>query len=419
MRSVIVLLAFVCLQAQAQDKIYYKKNKTDDWKVTEVTPTYIKGLDAKNSEITYSTTPANVMFIFNSSGNFLVIPKLYDKGKNGEEYVKNFLEDVQNEFDEYDKIITTDNNIIICKYESQVDKNIVYLVGGKQQKIAASDVAVIIFKNGEHKLFANAEKTFKVLNSVQDLYFKQAFAPAKPPVQEEVAASKPAEDHKDTVTTATMMEKAATAKTDSPLVKAGNNPGNTIEETPPPASGNVPGSSTAATAETELDSSSLLKLQTRALQNIKELGMYIQLICNKETDPDEVAKTIEQALALFVNEDATVEVSSLTRPEKERYKIKVYLNRMGLLKYDKVAIEWFNIQYTSKLRKGPDGFYYGVIEFEQKFTGISGDKAIYQDITRKTVEVILKTYEKKRGGEVTVGWEVFLGDIGITETKPA
>ena len=92
---------------------------------------------------------------------------------------------------------------------------------------------------------------------------------------------------------------------------------------------------------------------------------------------------------------------------------------MSMLNYEKVSIEWYNIQYTSLLRKGPDGFYYGTIEFEQRFVGTSKEHQTYQDITRKTVEVVLKTYERNTGGETTMEWDVFLGDIGVTATKPA
>lgn len=89
------------------------------------------------------------------------------------------------------------------------------------------------------------------------------------------------------------------------------------------------------------------------------------------------------------------------------------------MKYDKVVIEWYDVQYTSRLRKGADGNYYGFIEFEQRFTGMSGDNKTYEDITRKTVEIVLKSYEKRRGGESSLEWDVFLGNIGIAVTKPS
>lgn len=121
-------------------------------------------------------------------------------------------------------------------------------------------------------------------------------------------------------------------------------------------------------------------------------------------------------MALFIA-DAKIEVSSLNRTDVVRYDVRAYLNRLGMLKYDKVIIKWFNIQYTSMLRKGPDGNYYGTVEFEQRFLGISGDNQTYEDITRKTVEVVLKPYQRNTDGGTTIEWDVFLGDIGVTITK--
>jgi hypothetical protein len=83
-----------------------------------------------------------------------------------------------------------------------------------------------------------------------------------------------------------------------------------------------------------------------------------------------------------------------------------------------VEIEWTNVQYVSKLRKGPDGNYYGIITFEQTFKGYSGDNQLqYSDVTRKNIEVVLKTYNRNVEGKSVPTWDVFLSEIKVISTK--
>jgi hypothetical protein len=369
----------------AQDKVYYKKDRIDNWKVTEVNPHYLKAVDAADPGLAYSTTPANVLFLFNKTGNFLVIPGMYDANKNAELNVKNFLSEDRTIFHELDKIITTKNEIIICHYQSVDEKNVVYRANKTDFSIPKSEVALIVFKNGEHRLLTSVEKVYKVLNVIQDKYTELSLAEYE--------------------------EKGETG--DSSLAKTDVKQDSKFKN--PAHNDTITGD---GQADQKLPPSTVLKLQSKALANIKQLGDYIQMICQKDSDPDEVTKAIEQALTLFIG-DAKIEVSSINRSTVNQFSIKDYLIKLGYLKYEKVIIEWYNIQYTSLLRKGPDGNYYGTIEFEQRFVGFSSDNRKYQDITRKTVEVVLKSYERNTGGETTMEWDVFLGDIGVTVTKPA
>jgi hypothetical protein len=358
----------------------------DNWRVTEINPQYLKAVDAADPEVGYSTTPANVLFIFNKLGNFLVVPGMYDAKNNVEMNIRNFLKEDKTVFNDYDKLITSKNEIIVCNYKSVDNNKVVYTANKKDFSIPKSELAIAIFKSGEHRLFTSAEKAYKVLSVIQDKYTDLSMAEYDqntPPADSSVAVH----SQVDTAATPSPALTAAVMKKDEK-----------VDQRLPP--------------------STVLKLQNKALVNIKQLGDYIQMICQKDSDPDEVTKTIEQAVALFINE-AKIEVSSVNRSTVNQFGIKDYLIKLGYLKYEKVIIEWYNVQYTSLLRKGPDGFYYGTIEFEQRFVGISADNTRYEDITRKTVEVVLKSYERNTGGETTMEWDVFLGDIGVTVTKPA
>ena len=68
-------------------------------------------------------------------------------------------------------------------------------------------------------------------------------------------------------------------------------------------------------------------------------------------------------------------VSSLRRKKVRYYKVRDYFERLMQLNYDKVKIEWYNIQYISDLVKQPDGRYVGVITIYQKFEGTTNPKS--------------------------------------------
>lgn len=169
--------------------------------------------------------------------------------------------------------------------------------------------------------------------------------------------------------------------------------------------------------EIDLDNASYEQFKTKALQKSADLGRYLNQIANKSTDFQDANKAINNAVELFVSEDATVEISSSTASAKSRLKIREYLNKLKLLKYSKVNIEWTDIYYVSNLRKGPDGNYYGVISLQQKFEGYQEGKVVYSDVTRKNIEIVLKTYRKEVEGESLLLWDVFLSDIGISQEK--
>lgn len=168
--------------------------------------------------------------------------------------------------------------------------------------------------------------------------------------------------------------------------------------------------------ELDLDQASYEQFKKKSLEKTDDLGKYLNLIANKSTDFQVANKAVDQAVGLFVNEESTVET---TKPngDKDQQPIRAYLNKLKLLKYSKVLIEWTDISYVSNLRRGPDGFYYGVISLQQKFSGFMDNKLVYSDVTRKNVEVVLKTYKKEVEGESVELWDVFLNNVGISATR--
>jgi len=155
----------------------------------------------------------------------------------------------------------------------------------------------------------------------------------------------------------------------------------------------------------------------KALKKVEDLGFMLNIISDKQTDPLDANTAIDNAVKLFINEDATVQVSNVRDTSyRNKFKIREYLKRVKALKYDKVEIEWTSIQYVSDLRLGDDGNYHGVISYEQLFTGIKDGIIIYKDLTRKDTLVVVKAQMLEVEGDIFICWEVFLSDIQVTQT---
>jgi hypothetical protein len=171
----------------------------------------------------------------------------------------------------------------------------------------------------------------------------------------------------------------------------------------------------AAQAQTDISPERKRAIDSLAMEKIRDLGKYISIIGNKQTPFSEAKRVIDRTLELFV-EDAQMGVSSLYREEVVYYGIREYLERLMLLNYDKVKIEWFNIQYISDLELQPDGRYVGVITIFQRFEGTSDDGLIYKDVTKKDITVYVERKQTQIQGKLIGFWDVLLGDIRVVET---
>ncbi len=175
--------------------------------------------------------------------------------------------------------------------------------------------------------------------------------------------------------------------------------------------------STVAFAQPEISPERKQAIDSLALEKVKDLGKYISIIGNKETPFSEANRVIERALELFAP-GSQMGVSSLNRKEIKYYGIREYLQRLMALNYDRVNIEWFNVQYISDLVRQPDGRYVGVITIYQRFVGESDDGLKYVDTTKKDITVYVERKQTQIHGRLIGFWDVLLGDIRVTETKP-
>ncbi len=156
-------------------------------------------------------------------------------------------------------------------------------------------------------------------------------------------------------------------------------------------------------------------IDSLAMEKIRDLGKYIKIVGDKETPWSEANRVIERTLELF-SEGAQMGVSSLSNKKIRNYPIREYLERLMALNYDKVTIEWFDIQYISDLERQPDGKYVGVITIYQKFEGRTQEGLVYKDVTKKDITVYVERKETQIGGRIIGFWDVLLGDIRVAET---
>ncbi len=204
-------------------------------------------------------------------------------------------------------------------------------------------------------------------------------------------------------------------KEPEPVASSGENPPAVQEETPEPVVASTPAEE--AKPDKSFTEEELKEFQGKGLQKVTQLEGFLKQIGSKNTNSGLAQDAIDNALQLFDSEDRTVQVSSVKTPDKPRYKVRKYLDKLRLLNYDNVDIEWAELQYTSDFFKGKDENYHAYVVFRQRFTATKDNQIAYSDITTKKTEIILKRYQKAIEGVDTENWDVFLGDISVEQTE--
>lgn len=174
---------------------------------------------------------------------------------------------------------------------------------------------------------------------------------------------------------------------------------------------------TGLMAQDDISPSRKQAIDSLALEKVRDLSKYISIVGNKDTPWSEANRVIERTQELFA-EGALMGVSTLGREEINYYGIREYLERLMALNYDKVNIQWYNIQYISDLERQPDGRYVGVITIYQRFEGTTKEGLRYVDVTKKDVTVYVERKTTQISGRIIGFWDVLLGDIRVSETKP-
>jgi hypothetical protein len=171
-----------------------------------------------------------------------------------------------------------------------------------------------------------------------------------------------------------------------------------------------------ALAQDELSFERKQAIDSLALEKVRDLSKYIKIVGSKETPFSEANRVIDRAEELFMN-DAEIGVSSLGSNKITYYRVRKYMEHLMRLNYDRVEIEWYNIEYVSDLQRQPDGTYVGVITVFQTFRGYDQEgNLVYKDTTKKDITVYVKRKETQIGGRTIGFWDVLLGDMRVKET---
>ena len=171
-----------------------------------------------------------------------------------------------------------------------------------------------------------------------------------------------------------------------------------------------------ALAQDELSFERKQAIDSLALEKVRDLSKYIKIVGSKDTPFSEANRVIDRAEELFMS-DAEIGVSSLSSNTITYYRVRKYFEHLMRLNYDRVEIEWYNIEYVSDLQRQPDGTYVGVITIFQTFRGYDKEGNLaYKDTTKKDITVYVKRKETQIGGRTIGFWDVLLGDMRVKET---
>ncbi|MBR0178362.1 MAG: hypothetical protein IJQ11_13165 [Bacteroidales bacterium] len=171
-----------------------------------------------------------------------------------------------------------------------------------------------------------------------------------------------------------------------------------------------------ALAQDELSFERKQAIDSLALEKVRDLSKYVKIVGSKETPFSEANRVIDRAEELFMS-DAEIGVSSLGSNQITYYRVRKYFEHLMRLNYDRVEIEWYNIEYVSDLQRQPDGTYVGVITVFQTFRGYDQEgNLVYKDTTKKDITVYVKRKETQIGGRTIGFWDVLLGDMRVKET---
>lgn len=163
-----VLLVFASSSCRCQDKIYLE-NEEIYGKVIEITPEKIKYKRLDNFDgPMYSITRKRVKLLFNKTGSFLIMQKL-DSMDTGQatKLINNFINLPSQNASNLDKLFTFQNKQIDCTILS--DDSLLYTINYNDLDIKYDKalVAVIIYKDGKHKIVSDLNTAIGVLSSLQ------------------------------------------------------------------------------------------------------------------------------------------------------------------------------------------------------------------------------------------------------------
>lgn len=392
------VLFFIALTTQAQETLYWANGSSFPFKLVEATESIVKVAELKGERVVKRSVPReNVLVAFNARGNYLLVSDLPADPAQASMQIMNFY----NAPGPSNDLLVQANplKVIECSISYKSDNVVNYNTPqGSTASINRNELALIIFKDGHHEFILPSADAAPLLASAKVQVQKAIDQPAK-------KTAGPAEVKK--VTQAPAAEPAA-ARPQRWTEPAAQQPAAPVARKPAEP---VP----AAAPKKGLSEEEVSSYGKKGIKKVDEFVQYLNIISDKNVDPDKKDEAIEQAVKLFLA-DATIEVSSANRQGKRKYPVKDYLTRLKLLPYGSTSIAWNEVNYVKDLTEASDGNYYGTITGSQTFTGYGANNqdVMYSDVTQKSVKVKLQSYRKTVDGEQTTNWDILLGNVGIS-----
>ncbi len=424
----ILVVAFILFKLDlfAQDNIYLADGNMVMGKITQVNSKKIKFKNLANPSSHLFTRNLNELQVaFNADGDYIVFGlsrAITDEEREvfinppSRSRLADVIVDAQGKIEAVNIIDEGESEITVLNKE------------GRTVKLLKSNLVFLIRRNGTHQIFTKIDQAYPFLaynkTKVNELKYKPVATtePSLNNTNETVAAVVPPLNNPDNTQTAN---------------SGGRRDDNGYGNSQPIAKGNITPANDGPTAQAVTESSTpqaatnvkeapiltpdMAVFGKKAFLKTHEFTNYLQIITSANTDRDAAFKSINQACDLFLNQgaDVRVEVSNINTDTKVKHKVRDYLSRLMLKsgQFDKVNVEYADINYASEFKKGLDGNYYATVTFVQKFQGFTDGNLIYGDITKRSMTIVIKHYEKQVNGETVSGWDLYLGDIGVVETK--
>lgn len=386
--AILFLITALSLRLSAQETLYWSNGSSFPFKLVEATESIVKVAELKGERVVKRSVPReNVLVAFNARGNYLLVSDLPSDPAQASMQIMNFYNAPGPSNDLL--VQTNPLKVIECSISYKSDNVVNYNTPqGSTASINRNELALIIFKNGHHDFILSSADAAALLASAKVQIQKAIDQPAK-------KAAGQAE-----------VKKVAQAPAAEPA--AAQQPAATVAQKPAePAP--------AATPQKGLSEEEVSSYGKKGIKKVDEFVQYLNIISDKNVDPDKKDEAIEQAVKLFLA-DATIEVSSANRQGKRKYPVKDYLTRLKLLPYSSTTIAWNEVNYVKELTQASDGNYYGTITGSQTFTGygVNNQDVMYSDVTQKSVKVKLQSYKKTVDGQQTTNWDILLGNVGIS-----
>ncbi|WP_201986872.1 hypothetical protein [Hymenobacter rubidus] len=391
---ILLFLSLLIHAASAQNYVYLADGTRMPGSVSEITAEKVKFKNLEEPESpTYAKSIEDVLFAFNAVGSYVLFSKVADlPKKEKDDFMNAFMKPKV-----FDVVVDIKGIASSATITDETDNDITYTVKGKSIQVPKTSLSLIIRRDGTHQIFISSKQLLPILVANHDGINKVFIGTS--------SASNTTAVTNDTKGKSERGKAAKLAKASQGEVAA------VIAPAPAPAPKIIETPGEMAVDKKEMEK--------QAVEKTTEFTDYLKAITAVNADNESAKKAISLACDLFSDENARVEVSNIAIQKTTKYKIRDYLTKLMLRsgQFDKVQVEYANINYVSKFVKGTDGNYHGTVSYVQTFKGLMDEKIFYGDITKRTIEIIAKPYKKAINGETIIAWQVFLGDVGVVETK--